>query len=170
MYSFRRHHYNKVLLIWLSFVKFWESNNLTQDIFNTFANHLNIIDESTVEYVHSVIRRHTTDSPTDEQLKETIKAVFCTSMRQTMNYVFCRVKLKYLHSEVAHVLVDIFTSIANNPDETIHLPRKKGQRKDCERYIMPSLFGETVVESYFLPLSATGNQMSKGYVMHPIVP
>jgi hypothetical protein len=70
MYSFRRQHHNKVLLIWLSFVKFWESNDLTQDIFNIFANHLNIIDESTVEYVHSVIRRHTTDSATDEQLKE----------------------------------------------------------------------------------------------------
>ncbi|CAB3990163.1 Hypothetical predicted protein [Paramuricea clavata] len=60
--------------------------------------------------------------------------------------------LKYLHSQVAHGLVDIFTSIANNPDETIHLPRKKGQCKDCEKYIMPSLFGETLVKSSFLPL------------------
>ena len=68
MYSFRRHHYNKVLLIWLSFVEYWENNEKTQDIYNTFANHLNIIDESTVEYVHSVIRRHTTDAATDEQL------------------------------------------------------------------------------------------------------
>ena len=161
MYSFRRHHYNKVLLIWLSFVKFWETNDLTQDIYNTFANHLNIIDESTVEYVHSVIRRHTTDSATDEQLKETIKAVFGTSMRQNnfrevftppKNYVFSRVQLKYLHSQVAHVLVDIFTRIANNPDETQHLPRKKGQRKDCEKYVMPSLFGQEEVKSYFLPL------------------
>ena len=66
MYSFRRHHYNKVLLIWLSFVKYWENNEKTQDIYNTFANHLNVIDESTVEYVHSVIRRHTTDAATDE--------------------------------------------------------------------------------------------------------
>ena len=80
MYSFRRHHYNKVLLIWLSLLQFWESNPCTQDIYHLFANHLNIIDESTVEYVHSVIRRHTTDSATDEQLKETIKAVFGTSM------------------------------------------------------------------------------------------
>ncbi|CAB4001872.1 Hypothetical predicted protein [Paramuricea clavata] len=36
---------------------------------------------------------------------------------------------------------------------TIHLPREKGQRKDCKKYIMPSLFGETVVKSYFLPLA-----------------
>ena len=48
MYSFRRHHYNKVLLIWLSFVKFWENNELAQDIYNVFANHLKIMDESTV--------------------------------------------------------------------------------------------------------------------------
>ena len=161
MYSFRRHHYNKVLLIWLSFIKFWQNNENTQDIYNTFANHLNIIDESTVEYVHSVIRRHTTDSATDEQLRDTIKAVFGTSMRQRnfrevftppKNYVFSRVQLKYLHSQVAHVLVDIFTRIANNPNESQHLPRKKGQRKDCEKFVMPSLFAETNVKSYFLPL------------------
>ena len=161
MYSFRRHQYNKVLLVWLSFVKFWESNEPTHDIYNTFAHHLNIIDESTVEYVHSVIRRHTTDSATDEQLKDTIKAVFGTSSRQSnfrqiftppKNYVFSRVQLKYLHSRVAHVLVTIFTRIANSPDESKHLPRQKGQRKDCEKYILPALFGETIVKSYFLPL------------------
>ena len=138
MYSFRRHHYNKVLLIWLSFVKFWQNNEQTQDIYNIFANHLNIIDESTVEYVHSVIRRHTTDAATDEQLRETIKAVFGTSTQQRnfrevftppKNYVFSRVQLKYLHSQVAHVLVDIFTRIANNPNETQHLPRQKASEK-----------------------------------------
>ena len=69
MYSFRRHHYNKVLLIWLSFAKYWENNEKTQDTYYAFANHLNIIDESTVEHVHSVIRRHTTDAATEEQLK-----------------------------------------------------------------------------------------------------
>lgn len=161
MYSFRRHHYNKVLLVWLSFIKFWESNEHTHDIYNNFAHHLNIIDESTVEYVHSVIRRHTTDSATDEQLTETIKAVFGTSARQSnfrqmfappKNYVFSRVQLKYLHSQVAHVLVDIFTRIANNPNESRHLPRQKGQRKDCEKYLLPALFGDAVVKSYFLPL------------------
>lgn len=161
MYSFRRHHYNKVLLIWLSFIKFWESNEQTHDIYNTFAHHLNIIDESTVEYVHSVIRRHTTDSATDEQLKDTIKAVFGSSSRQSnfrqiftppKNYVFSRVQLKYLHSRVASVLVTIFTRIANSPDESKHLPRQQGQRKDCERYILPALFGETITKSYLLPL------------------
>ena len=151
MYSIRRHHYKKVLLIWLSFVKYWENNEKTQDIYNTFANHLNIIDESTVEYVHSVIRRHTTDAATDKQLRDTIKAVFGTSSRQhnfrevftpPKNYVFSRVQLKYLHTEVARVLVNIFTGVANNPNQARQLPRKKGQRKDCERYIMPSVFGE----------------------------
>ncbi|CAB4014406.1 Hypothetical predicted protein [Paramuricea clavata] len=83
----------------------------------------------------------TSDSATDEQLKETIKAAFGTSMRQynfaevftpPKNYVFSRVKLQYIHSQVADVLVDIFTRISDNADETIHLPRKKSQRKDCK--------------------------------------
>ena len=161
MYSFRRHHYNKLLLIWLSFIKFWQGNELTHDIFNIYAKHLSVVDESTVEYVHSVIRRHTADSATEEQLKETIKAVFGTSQRQSnfksiftppKNYVFSRIQLKYLHSRVANVLVSIFTRIAASPEESQHLPRQKGQRKDCEKYMLPALFGETSVKSYFLPL------------------
>ena len=57
MYCFRRHHYRKSLLIWLFLVKYWEGNNFSTDIFNLFNNHLNIIDESVVKYVHSVIQR-----------------------------------------------------------------------------------------------------------------
>lgn len=34
MYCFRRHHYRKSLLIWLSFVKFWEGNKFSNGIFN----------------------------------------------------------------------------------------------------------------------------------------
>ena len=127
--------------------------------FNTFANHLNIIDESTDKYVHSAVRRHTTDSATIELLKETIEAVFGTSMRQLRevftppkNYVFSRIQLKFLHSQVARVLVDKFTGITNYPNGAQHLPKTKGQQKDLENYIMPSLFDEKAVKSYFLPL------------------
>ena len=150
MYSFRRHHYNKLLLIWLSFIKFWQGNELTHDIINIYAKHLSAVDESTVEYVHSVIRRHTADSATEEQLKESIKAVFGTSQRQnnfksifipTKNYVFSRIQLKYLHSRAANVLVSIFTRIAASPEESQHFPRHKGQKKDCEKYMLPTLFG-----------------------------
>ena len=38
-----------------------------------YSRHLSAIDEATVEYVHSVIRRHTTDAATEEQMKQTIK-------------------------------------------------------------------------------------------------
>ena len=101
MYTLHRHHYRKSLLIWLSFVKFWEGNDFSQGIFNIFKNHLNIVDESVIEYVHSIIRRHTTDGADDSKLRETMQAIFGCSARQgnfrsvftpTKNYVFSRVR------------------------------------------------------------------------------
>ena len=111
--------------------------------------------------MHSVIRRHTAYSATEEQLKESIKAVFGTSQRQSnfksiftppKNYVVSRIQLKYLQSRVANVLVSIFTRIADSPEESQHFPRHKGQKKDCEKYMLPARFGETSVKSYFHPL------------------
>ena len=161
MYCFRRHHYRKSLLIWLFLVKYWENNEFCNEIFNLFKNHLNIIDESVVEYVHSVIRRHTADGASEKTLSETLKAIFGCGARQenfhstftpTRNYVFSRVQLKYLHTRVAKLLVSIFSKISLNPGEAHSLPRSRGQALDCTMYILPSLFGEKPVKSYFLPL------------------
>jgi hypothetical protein len=82
MHCFRRHHYRKSLLIWLFLVKYWEGNTFCTDIFNVFKNNLNIIDESVVEYVHSVIRRHTTDGASEKTLSDTMKAIFGCGPRQ----------------------------------------------------------------------------------------
>ena len=77
-------------------------------------NHLNIIDESVVEFVHSVIQQHTTDGATEKALAETMKAIFGCGPRQensrstftpARNYVFSRVQLRYLHTRVAKILV-----------------------------------------------------------------
>ena len=96
MYCFRRHHYRKSLLIWLFLVKYWKGNDFCSDIFNVIKNNLNIIDESVVEFVHSVIRRHTTDGATEKTLAETMKAIFgcgpCTPRKFPL-YIHSRTKL-----------------------------------------------------------------------------
>ena len=161
MYCFRRHHYNKSLLIWLFLVKYWEGNEFCTDIFNLFNNHLNIIDESVVEYVHSVIRRHTKDGASEKTLADTMKAIFgcglhqenfCSTFTPERNYVFSRVQLKYLHTRVAKILVSFFSKICSSPGESYSLPRSKGQPRDCTMFILPTLFGEKPVKSYMLPL------------------
>ena len=161
MYCFRRHHYRKSLLNWLFLVKYWEGNNFCTDIFNLFNNHLNIVDESVVEYVHSVIRRHTKDGANEKTLSDTMKAIFGCGPRQgnfrttftpAHNYVFSRVQLKYLHTRVAKILVSIFSKICSSLGESYSLPRSRGQPLDCTMYILPTLFGEKPIKSYMLPL------------------
>ncbi len=161
MYCFRRCHYRKSLLIWLFLVKYWEDSAFCKDIFNLFKNHLNVIDESVVEYVHSVIRRHTTDGASEKTLADMMKDIFgcgpCQeNFRSTFtpehNYVFSRVQLKYLHTRVAKVLVSIFSKISSSPGESYSLPRTKGQPRDCTMYMLPTLFGEKPVKNYVLLL------------------
>ena len=57
-FCFRRRHYNKSPLIWLSNIFFWKNGGGNREIFNLFSSHINVIDEYFVEHVHSVIRRH----------------------------------------------------------------------------------------------------------------
>jgi hypothetical protein len=87
MYCFRRCHYRKSLLIWLFLVKYWEGNAFCKDIFNLFKNHLNVIDESVVEYVHSVIRRHTTDGASEKTLADTMGHVKRISVQHSLQNV-----------------------------------------------------------------------------------
>ena len=65
-FCFRRRHYNKSPLVWFSNVLFWKDGGGSRDIYNVFAENLSVIDEYFVEHVHSVIRRQTNVSGTDE--------------------------------------------------------------------------------------------------------
>ena len=65
-FCFRRRHYNKSPLVWFSNVLFWKDGGGSRDIYNVFAENLSVIDEYFVEHVHSVIRRQTKVSGTDE--------------------------------------------------------------------------------------------------------
>ena len=130
---------------------------------------LNIIDESVVEYVHSVSRRHTTDGASEKMLADTMKSIFGSGARQanfrstftpTRNYVFSPIQLNYLHTRVAKLLVSIFSHISSSPGSSYALPRTKGQPWNCTMYILPCLFGEKPIKSYMLCFNVTKHQMS----------
>ena len=84
-----------------------DGNYFSQGIFNIFKNHFNIVDESVLEYVHSIICRHTTDGADDSKRTETMQAMFACGARQgnllsvfspAKHYAFSRGQLKYLHT------------------------------------------------------------------------
>ena len=59
LFCFRRRHYNKSPLIWLSNILFWKNGGGNREIYNLSSLNLNVIDMYYVEHVPSVIRRQT---------------------------------------------------------------------------------------------------------------
>ena len=59
LFCFRRRHYNKCPLIWLSNILFWKNGEGKREIYNLSSLNLNVIDMCYVEHVPSVIRRQT---------------------------------------------------------------------------------------------------------------
>ena len=82
-FCFRRRHYNKSPLIWLSNMLFWKNGGDDRNIYDLFATNLNVVDEYFVEHVHSVMRRQTKVSDSDEQVQEKVHGIFACSERQT---------------------------------------------------------------------------------------
>lgn len=151
-FCFRRRHYNKSPLIWLS---------------NLFSSNVNVIDEYFVEHVHSVIRRQTKVSDSDEQVREKVHGIFACSVRQSnwrgtftssKNSVFSRQQLTSLYCKAATVITNVLLAIASNPHAATVVPRAPGQRKNCSFWLLPNLCGEKSMKSNILPL---------GFNFHP---
>ena len=160
-FCFRRRHYNKSPLIWLSNILFWKNGGGNREIFNLFSSHLNVIDEYFVEHVHSVIRRQTKVSDSDEQVREKVHGIFACSERQSnwqnsftpsKNSVFSRQQLTNLCCKAATVITNVFIEIASNLHAATLLPRQPGQRRNCSFWLRPNLFGEKSMKNYILPL------------------
>ena len=79
-YCFKRRHYDKATLIWLSNILHWKNDNF--DMFNCFRNFLNISDEYGVENAHSIIRAQTKDGDDPSTLKRKAMAVFQSKKSQ----------------------------------------------------------------------------------------
>ena len=160
-FCFRRRHYNKSPLIWLSNILFWKNGGSNREIFNLFPSHINVIDEYFIEHVHSVIRRQTKVSDSDEQVREKVHGIFACSERQSnwqnsftpsKNSVFSRQQLTNLCCKAATVITNVFIEIASNLHAATLLPRQPGQRRNCSFWLRPNLFGEKSMKNYILPL------------------
>ena len=59
---FKRRHYNKSPLVWLSQILYWQQEN--PKLFHAVASNVAAIDEYRVENTHSIIRGNTTETDT----------------------------------------------------------------------------------------------------------
>ena len=180
-FCFRRRHYNKSPLIWLSNILFWKNGGSNREIFNLFPSHINVIDEYFIEHVHSVIRRQTKVSDSDEQVREKVHGIFACSERQSnwqnsftpsKNSVFSRQQLTNLCCKAATVITNVFIEIASNLHAATLLPRQPGQRRNCSFWLRPNLFGEKSMKNYILPLGCHFHpppDSSKGVTAHHAV-
>ena len=72
-FCYRRHHYNKDPLVWLSSFLFWKHEN--HPLFHALMEHLNAFDEYPVENFHSHLRAQTRECDNAEILKQKARAM-----------------------------------------------------------------------------------------------
>ena len=72
-FCFRRRHYNKALLVWLS--NFLFLKQIDHPLFHLIMNHLNVLDEYPVENFHSILRASAKDSDNEKSLQEKARAL-----------------------------------------------------------------------------------------------
>ena len=70
---FRRRHYNKVLLITLSTIIYWQENGTS--MFETIHQHLPSFDEYPVENFHSVLTKQTKETDTADEISHKAKEI-----------------------------------------------------------------------------------------------
>ncbi len=79
-YCFRRRHYDKAPLLWLSNVLYWQKHK--PEIFKIFRENVTLFDEYGVENVHSILRAQTKSYFTVEQLCNKAKTIFASKLQQ----------------------------------------------------------------------------------------
>ena len=119
---FRRRHYNKSPLIWLSNILYWKENN--KPLYETLEKNINVTDEYPVEHTLSIIRGNTNTWNSPEQLQFKAKSIFASKDSQhnfrsyftpPKSYTFSRKQLKSLKFQCAKLLVDkVFTPLASS--------------------------------------------------------
>ncbi|XP_065055577.1 uncharacterized protein LOC135684101, partial [Rhopilema esculentum] len=72
-FCYKRHHYNKAPLVWLSNILFWKANN--HPLFQALLSSLNAFDEYPVENFHSLLRSQTVQSDDAELISRKAKGV-----------------------------------------------------------------------------------------------
>ena len=156
---FRRHHYNKAPLVWLSNVLYWKESN--HPLYQVLQHHLQAVDEYGVENFHSVLRAQTSVSSTPEEITRKAREISATKdiMRQfktqfdpPRSATFSHNQPKALKVKSASFIMKKFSTIHANPDAGKQVARVKGQKKNVTCWKLPDIFGQLKVENKVLPL------------------
>ena len=119
-YCFRRHHYDKAPLVWISDIMYWREKN--PSLLETVKKYLVITDEYPVENTHSIIRAQTNDGDSPSMLNKKAKAVFQSKQEQHLfrtsftppkHFSFHHDQLEYLKVQSSEILSEMFARIAD---------------------------------------------------------
>ena len=158
-FIYRRHHYDKAPLVFLSNVLYWKKTN--HPLYEALETHLQIIDEYAVENFHSVLRAQTSISSTPEEISKKAREISATKgiLRQfktqfvpPKSATFSQNQLKLLKAKAAGFLLDVFSELHANPGAAKKLPRDARQSQKITRWILPNIFGDNKVDNRVLPL------------------
>ena len=125
---FKRRHYNKSPLVWLSNYLYWTKN--CPQLASLMEQFITSFDEYPVEHTHSVVRRVTNLTNELSVVIRKIKNVFANKQSQAnfretfghvKNYTFGKNKLKKMKLKAAQYLLKLFRHIANKKTQ----PAKK---------------------------------------------
>lgn len=149
---FKRRHYNKAPLVWLSGIAHLAAH--FHDLYATISKYPNILDEYPVENTHGILRAQTKPGDTAAVLTERAKSIFESKERQSnfrsvftphKQSSFSHNQLQNLKMKCAEFLTEIVEKMSKQTSE-LTAEKKKGQ------HYLPVLFGEVNVTSKVLPV------------------
>ena len=158
-FCYKRHHYNKAPLIWISNFLFWQKQE--HPLFSTLMKTLNAFDEYPVENFHSILRSQTSEADSGEVLRKKAKALdFSKVMTSNFSSVFAterkynykRNKLEYLKLKAAKFIFNLLSKIKENLNIAEQVPRPKGKQRNLTYWKLPYLFGDDIISSKVLPI------------------
>ena len=154
--AFKRRHYNKSPLIWISNYIYWKDN--APHIASLLEKNISVLDEYPVENCHSIIRRNTEPHDTSATIVRKVKLLFgnkdCQSnFRESFtlekNYAISQNRLEELKYKAAKFIVKVLESICAQGQE---VKIYTGKTQEQAKWKLPALFGENLMDSRVLPL------------------
>ena len=142
--NFKRRHYNKSPLVWLSQILYWQQNS--SDLYSCVSSNIAAIDEYRVENTHSIITGNTNSSDNPEQLSRKAKALFAakssmfnfqSSFSPPKNYTFSRKELKHLKTKTSDVISELFVSIYDTSSATERKPSFLNPERPMDIRMLP---------------------------------
>ncbi|XP_065061436.1 uncharacterized protein LOC135688497 [Rhopilema esculentum] len=159
-FCYKRHHYDKAPLVWLSNFLYWKS--IDHPLYHTLMNMLNAFDEYPVENFHSHLRAETQDHDCGDMLRKKAKGLdsrkdaslsFVSTFVVPKKYTFKRGRLEQLKMVAAKFLITVLEDIKDHPNNASEVPRPRGKKKNFSYWKLPQIYGEeNVVASKVLPL------------------